>query len=278
VYNARNKRYVLWANAKQCPDVCLGVSSGCYLAFTADTPAGPFALEGPVRTKYTRDGGVGDYSLFIDDDQAAYCIHKRTGQAPPPNGHRMLIERLDADYLHSTNVTLGIFGDPFVEAPVMFKRRGVYYALFGKCCAFCSTGSGVGVYTATQPLGPYTYHLNVGCPTEPAEGCGCGGAPYTRDPNKSCAVLPTVTKAQQNFVIQVPQPNGTMRYLWTGDQWQSACRIPNLKCVKGWDLQFWSDLDFDDSMSPAVPKRLHWVDSVPLSVVGAAARQYRQSV
>lgn len=265
VYNAQNRDYVLWANAKSCPSACPGGASGCYLVFTAKSPAGPFALVGPARTRYTAEGAVGDYSLFIDDDPnaTAYCIHKRTGQAPQPNGHRMLIEKLDPDYLHSTNETHGIFGNPFVEAPVMFKRRGVYYALFGKCCAFCASGSGVGVYTATSPLGPYTYQLNVGCPTEPVGGCGCGGAPWTPDPNKSCPVMPSVTKAQQNFVIEVPVPGGGgTRYLWTGDQWQSACRVPGLDCVKAWDLQFWSDLAFDDSTDPPLPKRMHWVDNV----------------
>eukprot|EP00039_Didymoeca_costata_P014461 m.233904 g.233904 ORF g.233904 m.233904 type:complete len:173 (-) comp16030_c0_seq15:257-775(-) len=165
---------------------------------------------GPVYTKYTTEGGVGDYSLLIDDDEnhTAYCIHKRTGQAPKPFGHRMLIEQIDAAYEHSTNATLGVFGAPFVEAPVMIKRKGIYYAIFGKCCCFCSSGSGAGVYTSRQPLGPYTYQLNIGCATEPASGCGCGGTPGTKDPNSSCAAMPAVTKAQQNFVIEIPAQNG----------------------------------------------------------------------
>jgi hypothetical protein len=205
VFNARTRMHVLWVNAQSCASRCPPGSTACYLTATSTDPAGPFTLHGPARTKYTSEGGVGDYSLFIDDDAnaTAYVIHKRTGRAPPPNGHRILIERLDHDYLHSTNETFGIFGDPFVEAPVMIKRRGTYYAMFGKCCAFCSSGSGAGVYTSSHPLGPYTYQLNVGCVVEPALGCGCGGAPWTPDPNSSCAVMPSVTRSQQNFVIQV---------------------------------------------------------------------------
>jgi hypothetical protein len=43
------------------------------------------------------------------------------------------------------------------EAPTMFKRNGVYYAMFGYQCCFCEQGSGIRVYTATAPLGPYVY-------------------------------------------------------------------------------------------------------------------------
>jgi hypothetical protein len=44
---------------------------------------------------------------------------------------------------------------PFVEAPAMFKRRGTYYALFGKCCAFCAHGSGVGVWVSVRAPPPH---------------------------------------------------------------------------------------------------------------------------
>jgi hypothetical protein len=36
-----------------------------------------------------------------------------------------------------SNVSSGIIGMPFVEAPAIFKRKGIYYALFGNCCCFC---------------------------------------------------------------------------------------------------------------------------------------------
>ena len=37
----------------------------------------------------------------------------------------------------------------------MFKRRGVYYLLFGRFCCFCQEGSGIFVHTASSPLGPW---------------------------------------------------------------------------------------------------------------------------
>ena len=52
-------------------------------------------------------------------------------------------------------VSSGMFGNVWVEAPAIFKRNSTYYALFGECCCFCKNGSGVGVYTAPHPLGPW---------------------------------------------------------------------------------------------------------------------------
>jgi hypothetical protein len=34
---------------------------------------------------------------------------------------------------------------PFAQAPAFFKRKGLYYALFGNCCCFCGHGSGIQV-------------------------------------------------------------------------------------------------------------------------------------
>lgn len=265
MFNKRSRLYVLWINAQNCASACPPGSVACYLTWTSSSPTGPFEAQGPVHTRFTAEGGVGDFSLFLDDDehQTGWVIHKRTGRAPPPNGHRMLIEKLSPDYLRSTNETLGVFGDPFVEAPVLFKRKGVYYALFGKCCCFCAGGSGVGVYTAATAAGPYTKHQNIGCPTEPQGTCGCSSTP---DPDRSCAAMKSVTMAQQNFVIQIPptHPGEETQFLWTGDMWQSACRIHGLNCVKGWDLQYWSPLSWNDTTHPPLPVRMHWVDNVTI--------------
>ena len=32
----------------------------------------------------------------------------------------------------------------------------------------------------------------------------------------------SLTRAQQNFVIRIPQSDGSTQYVWTGDMWQSA--------------------------------------------------------
>jgi hypothetical protein len=54
-----------------------------------------------------------------------------------------------------TPTSSGAFGNAFVEAPALFKRQGVYYALFGECCCFCSFGSGIQVQSERKP--PHTH-------------------------------------------------------------------------------------------------------------------------
>ena len=69
----------------------------------------------------------------------------------------------------------------------------------------------------------------------------------------------SLTKAQQNFVIQVPDPSspGSIQYVWTGDMWQSAA-----DGIKAHDLQYWSVLEFDDTVSPPLPKQFVWEDTI----------------
>jgi hypothetical protein len=190
-YSKATNKYVLWLNAEPgqdsdcaaCADPESGNPTHCYLAGTADSPAGPFAYHGVVPVRYTFEGGVGDFELFVDDDAngTGYVMYKRTGSAPGANGHRMTLQQLTPDLLgvvESASVGMQTFAAaPFVEAPAMFKRRGVYYALFGKCCAFCAHGSGIGVWSSSgTPLGPWQPHGNIGCTSAAIAGqqfCGC---------------------------------------------------------------------------------------------------------
>ena len=250
----------------------MGKPSHCYLAGTSDSPAGPFVYSGAVPVRYTWEGGVGDFELFVDDDGAGYVPYKRTGAAPGDYGHRMTLQQLSPDFLNVVefgSVGMSAFAAaPFVEAPAMFKRRGTYYALFGKCCPFCAHGSGIGVWTSSgTPLGPWVPQGNIGC-VEPAivdqQACGCGVSvpPKLLANGTTCpagasgmgaARNGSVSHAQQNSVIKLAPSKGKTEpsFMWTGDRWQSACRStviaqgvtplgPDLHCVKAWDYQYWS--------------------------------------
>jgi hypothetical protein len=123
----------------------------------------------------------------------------------------------------------------------------------GKDCCFCTSGSGVIFFTATTALGPWTQHSQVG---RDAQG-------------------KSITKAQQNFVIPVPDSTGGVTYVWTGDRWGSA---PDK--VKDHDFQTWLPLEFesqratndvgeptrDTSPSPDLIKPMVWQDSFFLDV------------
>ena len=167
----------------------------------------------------------------------------------------------------------------------MFKRKGTYYAVFGKCCAFCAQGSGVGVWTSDDsPLGTWIPRGNIGCNSSQIarqQACGCGMQMPPKLANGS--VCPTnvhsISHAQQNSVIKLAPPHGKSEpsFLWTGDRWQSACRSvvidqgitpigPNLHCVKAWDYQYWQPLAWDDSQQPPLPQQQVWQNEVVLDI------------
>ena len=105
-YSKATGKYVLWLNAEPgsdsnctaCADPATGRPSHCYLAGTSDSPAGPFEYHGAVPVRYTYEGGVGDFELFVDDDGTGYALYKRTGAAGP-FGHRMTLQQLTPDLL-----------------------------------------------------------------------------------------------------------------------------------------------------------------------------------
>jgi beta-xylosidase len=71
----------------------------------------------------------------------------------------MNLEKLTPDFYHIVNNTLYVFPETFIEAPVLFKTNGTYYALYDWCCCFCMQGSGILVYRADSPMGPYTQQV-----------------------------------------------------------------------------------------------------------------------
>jgi len=208
---------------------------------TSDRPEGPFTIQNPdVRLKYS-GLGTGDHGLFVDDDGTGYIVYtalnlaKVTPTEPAEIvNHRISVEKLSDDYLSSTGENSG-FTAGNCESPAMFKRQGTYYVLTDNTCAFCPQGSGARVYTATAPLGPYTYRGNINV-EGPATGVPSGWTrPGTGRPN---AIIP----AQQTHVAVIPATGGPA-YIWMGDLWHSA-----LDNIKGHDFQYWSSpLQFDAS-------------------------------
>ena len=199
----------------------------------------------------------------------------------------MFLEQLSPDLLHSTGVGADIAGSihppgqkrgalkafpvQFVEAPAMFERQGTYYALFGHCCCFCYQGSGMYVFTAPHPLGPWTQQTepdgtaDYGCmpnattptPAEqhtlpatafPQPGQGCL---YGLPPGGTAA---SATRAQQNFVFETPRGE----FVWTGDRWMQAA-----DGIKGHEPQFWARLEFD---AAGRVRPMRWVDEVTIEL------------
>ena len=192
-----------------------------------------------------------------------YCVPDTPPPGPSPPGPS------------PPKFNLTAFPVDFVEAPALFERKGVYYAIFGHCCCFCYQGSGMFVFTALHPLGPWVQQpgrADIGCvagdvmPTPAAAGT----LPLTAIPQPGQGCLYNGVKAaspmrsQQNFIIQVETAAGT-EYVWTGDRWMQA---PD--GVKGHEPQYWTKLVFDDSVQPAAILPLSWVDEFTLNVTVSA--------
>lgn len=67
-----------------------------------------------------------------------------------------------------------------------------------------------------------------------------------------------VSRAQQNFVIQIEAASGETEYIWTGDGWTQA---PD--GIKGNEPQFWGKLEFDGDGN-VLP--LKWVDAISIDM------------
>jgi hypothetical protein len=256
VWNRVTRRFVLWVNF-------VNESAGLhgYAALTSSTPAGPFEPRVPA-VNLTNATKGGDYQIFIDDDATGYVIYSSL--------HWMAVEELTPDYLASTGRTSGIFGPYFVEAPIMFKRGKVYYAIFGHCCCFCAQGSGGYVYTAPAPLGPWALQApaaeaDVVCappppPPPPLPPAARGGGSPT--PGQGClfggSSEVAVTKSQASYLVQVPTPSGTV-FVWAGDRWGQS---PD--GLKSHEPQFWAPLAF---LPDGRVKHVEWVDNFTLTIV-----------
>jgi hypothetical protein len=221
VWNPNTKLYVLFWNYVNKQGKYAGDA-----AATASSPAGPFTIVSPlINTTYP----TGDFDVFVDKDGTGYMIYG--------DFHLNFIEKLTPDFLHGTGIGADIPGGikshppltafpvDFVEAPVLFERKGVYYALFGHCCCFCYQGSGMFVFQAPHPLGPWKQQASsdLGCvngttPTPGEPKWGSPSLPLTArpQPGQGClfnnAKQASVTRAQQNFVVQVEAASGETEY------------------------------------------------------------------
>ena len=133
-----------------------------------------------------------------------------------------------------------------VEGPAMFKRDGLYYLLVGRGCCACRGGSNIEVYTSSAPLGPYQSRGDVGSNTTAAFDAH---SPYNY-----------VTRAQQTKVFTVPAPDGTLQYVWLGNQWVTSALSG---APRNHDLLFWAVLKFDTA---GMIEQLEWSDSANIDV------------
>jgi hypothetical protein len=124
IWNPHTSQWVLYYNAPNYVG---------YSAYTAPSPAGPYTRQRIAvnLTIVNSTQHCGDYHLFIDPvDSTPYII-------AGCNFH-MYIERLAPSMLESAGDASPtgryMFSEYFIEAPALFYRAGLYYAVFGHCC------------------------------------------------------------------------------------------------------------------------------------------------
>ncbi|MEI9962225.1 MAG: family 43 glycosylhydrolase [Limisphaerales bacterium] len=173
VFNPKTRKYVLWYNwYPKLWNGQVGVA-------TSDTPVGPFTIVNPKVSLSQTNSYSGDGSLFVDDDGTGYFIHTAIDE-----GYAVRVARLTPDYMGLTGETSNILAKG-AEAPLLFRRNNLYYALCGNLCAFCPEGSGGQVFIANSPLGPYLtkrdWHLIVAqmmLPSSPRRQLGSPKFPW----------------------------------------------------------------------------------------------------
>ncbi len=241
VFNPNTRKYVLWYN--WYPSSKSKEWFGREGAATSDSPVGPFKIANPeVQLSHP---GNGDGSLFADDDGTGYFIYTSIR-----DGYTVRVERLTPDYLGVTGETSSVLAVGG-EAPVLFRRNNLYYALFGALCAFCPEGSEVQVFVSSSPLGPFTTkpEANINRRSEtnstPKSSTGTWVAtiptpagPVTVHSETNSSVIygnnNPFLHAQQTWVAKIPTA-GEPAFFWMADRWQST---PD--GIKGHDFQFWS--------------------------------------
>jgi hypothetical protein len=260
IYNRLTQLYVLWVNRVQrsgsfyVPDFL----DASYVVATSTTPFGPFTV---VKTKVQTliYGNPGDFSLFVDDEDGNGTIRAYIAYDAFDNLHRIQIEQLTSDYTDSLGkaATTGPLTSLNNEAPIMFKRRGYYYLLFGECCCFCRSGSNSRVFTSSHPLGPWT------------------DTKYDIDPVKDVIINSTrrrrsVSGGQESFVIQALQSNLTTAFIFVSDRWGTGFHMAE-------DKQYWQPLQFNDTQEPPRIQQLEWTDQFTLDLATPLAAKQTPS-
>ena len=149
MYSETRKKFIIYWSASQaeCCAANWGVAQsndGVHFELVTMTGTSSFGAD------VSLDGS----SLLIDDDGIGYVAYDAM-QVPGEKDHIVAIDRLSSDLLSSSNVRMHVFPDYFVEGAMLFKRKGIYYSIYGSCCCACRQGSGAVVFSSNNIQGPW---------------------------------------------------------------------------------------------------------------------------
>jgi len=130
---------------------------------TSGSPLGPFGHA--QKLNLSKYGGI-DPAIFVDDDGQAYYYW---GQATM-KGAKMMPDMVTIDTTTIQSSLLNSKDHFFHEGSFVFKRKGIYYAVYADQERRDSRPTCLGYATSSSPLGPFTYRGiiidNFGCDPE----------------------------------------------------------------------------------------------------------------
>jgi len=179
------------------------------------SPIGPFTIVSMYVPLLTNGSSI---YFWVDSKQDAYVVLNNFAKS----NTNLAVAKLTDNYTAVAAVG-EYFGLPNagVEGGGIFERNGVWYAMSGSGCCFCAAGANADVWTAANPLGPYTYVSDV----------------IAYNSTSKMFVIP----AQQFGVFPIATRRETT-YLYVGIRFGSA--PDNLK---NHDFQYWAPLQFDSN-------------------------------
>lgn len=191
---------------------------------------GPGCLSGPIDTVNIlgRDFKKGqmsrDMTLFVDDDGTAYHIHSSEENST------IHISRLSDDYKSFSSEYARAFPGRYMEAPALFKHKGVYYLVASGCTGWSHNAARSAV--ADTIFGPWK---ELGNP------CISTGKDTTYD-SQGTYILP-VRNRENAFIFMADRwkPENAIdgRYVWLPVQFAEDGKV-FLAWTDEWDLEYWS--------------------------------------
>ena len=223
-----------------------------YAVGTSKDPAGPFSM---VNSHANTSNTQHDFNVFVDDDGTAFHISLKTfpcwnrpPQPMPPQWPArcsgLMIQKLSWDFLATDGspIFLNISATgaaTALEAPIMFKAYGWYYATAGTLSCAEAGGTTVFAFKSRQPMGQYV--------------------PASRmEPNNGCIAQKTDSRAQGSTTFSV---GGDL--IWLGNQWLTS-QAPNRE--RNYDLLRFAKLNI--SAADGLIEPLRWEQNISVVVSG----------
>jgi len=124
IYNAPTQKYVIWFHLELKGQGYDAAHSGVAVS---DYVTGPYTF---IESFRPNESMARDMTLFVDDDGKAYQFYASEDNST------MHISLLTDDYLKPRGKFKRIFADRYMEAPSVFKHKGLYYFIGSGCTAY----------------------------------------------------------------------------------------------------------------------------------------------